>query len=324
MPSVPSADPFATVAPLPQAYQWLRFGEVRPRGWIDLQMRRDLEEGFVGHLDALVPDLIRDDDIYGAARLSRNVTRKELGVVAEESAWQVQYLWWNSETQSNWRDGMVRTALLLDHPEFLPKARAWVEQILATQDEDGYLGIYAPDLRFNLPGENGELWAQASLFRVLLGYYEASGDQRALAAVERAVRRTMRAYLPGQVRPFAVERPYAGVGHGLVFTDVLDRLAQLAGDAGYLEYARWLYEEYSRSDVGQDDVRYERLVARAVVRDAVAARGPRGVGVPAEGQPAEAPPGERVDPDVGIAAGTRPAADGEAFRTVHVRGLRPA
>jgi hypothetical protein len=65
---------------------------------------------------------------------------------------------------------MVRTALLLEHPDFLPKARAAIEHILATQDNDGYLGIYAPDLRFNFTQENGELWAQASLFRVLLGY----------------------------------------------------------------------------------------------------------------------------------------------------------
>jgi hypothetical protein len=253
-------DPFAAREPWPQAYAWLPLGAVRPRGWIERQLRDDLEHGFVGHLDALVPALIRDDDIYGADRLTLAVRRKELGVVAAESAWQVQYLWWNSETQSNWRDGMVRAALLLDHPEFLPRVRGYVDQVLATQDADGYLGIYAPDLRFNLSGENGELWAQASLLRVLLGYYEASGETRVLAAVERAVRRTMAAYPPGQARPFAVERPYAGVGHGLAFADVLDRLGQLTGDDTYAQYALWLYQEYSRSDVGQDDIRYEHLV----------------------------------------------------------------
>ena len=102
-----------------------------------------------------------------------------------------------SESQSNWRDGMVRTALLLEHPAFLPPVRAYIDQILATQGADGYLGIYAPDLRDNLRGENGELWAQATLFRVLLGYYEATGENRVLEAVERAVQRTMAAYPQG-------------------------------------------------------------------------------------------------------------------------------
>lgn len=258
--ALPTGDPFAPGRPMPQAYAWLPLGQVRPRGWIERQMRRDLEDGFVGRLDALVPELIRDDDIYGANRLSAAVTRKDLGVAAQEAAWHVQYLWWNSETQSNWRDGMVRTALLLGSPAFLAAARAYVERVLATQDADGYLGIYAPDLRFRLSGENGELWAQASLFRVLLGYYEATGEPRVLAAVERAAQRTMQAYPIGRSHPFALERPYAGVGHGLAFTDALDRLAQLTGDARYLAYAGWLYAEYSQSELPEDDASYANLL----------------------------------------------------------------
>ncbi|MBX0328552.1 glycoside hydrolase family 127 protein [Oscillochloris sp. ZM17-4] len=250
-------DPFATTGPLPQAYAWLPLGAVRPSGWIAGQMRRDLEHGFVGHLDALVPVLIDDDDIYGADRLSLQARRKDLGVLGQDA--HVQFLWWNSETQSNWRDGLVRAALLLDHPEFLPKARAIVERLLATQDEDGYLGIYAPDLRYRLPGENGELWAQASALRVLLGYYEATGEARVLRAVERAVRRTMDGYPMGQSHPFALENPYAGVSHGLTFTDTLDRLAQLTGDESYAQYALWLYAEYSRSEVSEADIAYPRL-----------------------------------------------------------------
>ena len=145
-------------------------------------------------------------------------------MVAKESQWEVQFLWWNSETQSNWLDGMMRAALLLDRPDFIEKARTRIEHLLATQDADGYLGIYAPDLRFNFHGENGELWAQASLFRVLLGWYEATGETRALEAVRRAVDVTMDAYPIGASHPFAVKDDYAGVGHGLIFTDVLDRL----------------------------------------------------------------------------------------------------
>ena len=164
----------------PYAFQWMRVGEIRPGGWMRAQMQHDLEAGFVGHLDELVPDLIVNDDIYGTNRLTKAVRTKELGVVSQEKDWEAQFLWWNSETQSNWRDGLVRTTLLLDHPDYLPRVRAYIEKILATQDTDGYLGINAPDLRFNFEGENGELWAQASLFRVLLGYYEAVGDERVL------------------------------------------------------------------------------------------------------------------------------------------------
>lgn len=261
--SVPD-DAFVVIAPLSQAYAWLPFTQVRPRGWIEQQLRHDLEHGFVGQLDALVPSLTRDDDIYGAHRLSLNVTRKELGVIGAEAPWQVQYLWWNSETQSNWRDGMVRTTLLLDHEGFLPSIRAYIGQILASQDNDNYLGIYGPDLRYQLRGENGELWAQATLFRVLLGYYEATGDRSVLQAVEQAMQSTMKHYGPGLANPFAVEEPYAGVGHGLMLTDALDRLAQLTGDERYTHYALWLYQAFSWAAGTGDDASYARLRDPAV------------------------------------------------------------
>ncbi len=251
---------FQMIAPKPQTYAWLRFGAIKPTGWIRAQMQHDLEHGFVGHLDELVPDLIQDDDIYGADRLTKDIDAKDLGLIAHDTGWEIQHLWWNSETQSNWRDGMVRTTLLLEHPDFLPKVEAYIEHILATQDEDGYLGIYAPDLRFNFTQENGELWAQSSLFRVLLGYYEATGDDSILEAIERAVATTMRAYLLRQSRPFTVEEEFCGVSHGLTFTDTLDRLAQLTGEEAYLEYALWLYEEFSTNQLSQDDIQAAQLL----------------------------------------------------------------
>jgi hypothetical protein len=250
----------AGIRPKPQAYRFLRLGEIKPAGWLAAQMAYDLEHGFVGCLDSLVPSLIQHDDIYGADRLTKAARAKDLGVLAKESRWEVQFLWWNSETQSNWLDGLARAALLLDQPQFLAKARARIDHLLATQDADGYLGIYAPDLRFNFSGENGELWAQASLLRVLLGWYEATGEARVLEAVRRAVDVTMQAYPIGQSHPFAVTDDYAGVGHGLMFTDVLDQLFHLTGDQRYPDYALWLYQEYSRQPLSQDDVQLAHLL----------------------------------------------------------------
>lgn len=252
-------NPFEKIHIKPQAYQWLLLGEIRPAGWMRTQMQRDLEQGFVGHLDELVPDLIRKDDIYGADRLTKSMQAKDLGVISEEKEWEAQFLWWNSETQSNWRDGLIRTTMLLEHPDYLLNIRTYIDHILATQDKDGYLGIYAPDLRYNFTSENGELWAQATLFRVLLGYYEATGEKRVLEAVLRAVDVTMQSYSPGRSHPFSVINDFAGVCHGLVFSDILDRLYQITGKEAYLDYALWLYEEFSQNRLSQDDIQYAHL-----------------------------------------------------------------
>ena len=58
--------------------EYLKFGEVRPSGWLLQQMNRDLA-GFTGHLDELVPSLTSEDDIYGKNRLTRRVKSKDVG-----------------------------------------------------------------------------------------------------------------------------------------------------------------------------------------------------------------------------------------------------
>jgi len=46
----------------------------------------------------------------------------------------------------------------------------YVKRILATQDKDGYLGIYDKELRCKFNNENVELWAKTTLLRGLLAW----------------------------------------------------------------------------------------------------------------------------------------------------------
>ena len=87
----------ANARPLTQAFQWLPSKHIRPSGWLAQQMQFDLNQGFVGHLDQLVPELITEDDIYGkhrrtlADKASRGVVvgdGRQLG----ESAWVDDFL----------------------------------------------------------------------------------------------------------------------------------------------------------------------------------------------------------------------------------------
>ncbi len=234
--------------------------EIAIGGWIADQMRTDHATGFVGHLDRLAPDLLVDDDLFGADRLTAGVTAKDLGALSDDTAWSAQFLWWNAETQGNWRDGWLRHCMAVGDAAAREAARAWVERILATQDADGYLGIYAPDLRFPERGENGELWAQAVLLRALLGYHGHTGDARVLDAVRRAVERTMAGYPIEASHPFGLDRSFGGVTHGLVFTDVLWELAGLTGDDRYLAYAAWLYRSFATSPFAEGDARADALL----------------------------------------------------------------
>jgi hypothetical protein len=216
--------PFKKIKSIQPKLATLPLNEVKPAGWLQKELQKNMD-GFTGHLDSLVPDLILNDDIYGKNRLSKKVKSKSVGAIAEEGDWQVQYLWWNSETQSNWLDGYVRTAILLKDKIQLQKAENIINRLLATQDADGYIGIYDKELRYKFDNENGELWAKATLYRALLGWYEYRKDKSILVAVEKAVAKVMQAYPVNHSHPFYSVNPNAGgLTHGLAFTDVLEQL----------------------------------------------------------------------------------------------------
>jgi DUF1680 family protein len=245
---------------LPEKFQKIPFGAIKPTGWLKKQMQYDLD-GFVGNLDQLVPDLM-NDPIYGSGRLHANSQVKDLGnLKAGDAEGSDQYKWWNSETQSNWMDGYIRNAFLVQDPKAIEKSKQWVTQILKTQDADGYLGIYDKELRYNFDSENGELWSKATLYRGLLAYYEATKDEKVWKALVRAVDNVMQNYPIHASSPFSSGTKFnGGVSHGLTFTDVLDGMYQITKDEKYTQYALFLYEDFSKTYQSEKDVQLENIL----------------------------------------------------------------
>ena len=203
------------------AFTRLKFGEVKPRGWILAQMKRDLATGFAGHLDELCHET--SSDIFASGR--NRPGKPNAGNAAGDA-------WWNGETEGNWHCGHMMTACLTGDPTALAKAKDYVEHILASQDADGYIGIFSPELRYR---GKGELWTQNCLFRGLLAYAEATDDERVYAAVKRAVDRTIAGYAECPKINFAQ--------HDAVYTDVLEHLHTKTGDKKYLEFGLRLFRE---------------------------------------------------------------------------------
>lgn len=238
--------------------------EIIPNGWMKAYMQRDLEHGFIGNLDILAEDLIVKDDIYGENRRGKNTEIPDLGILETGFEAQAQYAWWNSETQSNWLDGLIRTSIMLRNGQMIKKAAGYLEKRLATQDDDGYLGIYKKDLRYLQGMENGELWAQASLMRALFAYYEYTKDAEILNRIRRALDLTMEMYPIGQSRPFSTENESVGtccggLSHGLTITDAYLELYRVTEDKKYLEYCVFLYENYSNEKNLESDISLSNL-----------------------------------------------------------------
>ena len=249
---------FQKTGGIPESFQTLPFSEVSPLGWIREQIVDNLN-GFTGHLDSLVPDLIIRDDIYGKDRLSRHIKSKDVGAITENGELKAQFLWWNSETQSNWWDGFIRSASLAGDKDQLARIAQYVRRILATQDEDGYLGIYDRELRYKFDNENGELWAKTTLLRGLLAWYELTKDYKLLNAIESAVGNVMTNYPVNSSHPFHSVNPDAGgLTHGLAFTDVLEELWRITGKQEYRDYCIFFYRDFSEQALNED-AQYSKL-----------------------------------------------------------------
>ena len=184
-------------------------------------MRRDLRTGFAGRLDELCQEASSDIFVTG-----RNAPgRPNKGNVVGDA-------WWNGETEGNWRCGHTMLAWLTQDPAAMAKAKSYVDHILAAQDADGYIGIFSPELRYR---GNGEFWTQTCLFRGLLAYGEATGDEKVYEAVKRAVDRTIEGYPEGKSIHFTQ--------HDALYTEILEPLYARTGDKKYLDFGLRIYRE---------------------------------------------------------------------------------
>jgi len=220
-----------TVGPV---FTWLTLGEVKPAGWIKEQMLRDLGEGFAGHLGDLCHEA--SSDIFVSNRNS---------AASANNANVYKNNWWNGETEGNWRAGFIMMAYLTEDKQTMQQADEYVRHIVSSQGEDGYLGVFASDLRFSKPGE---LWTQACLMRGLLDYSELTGNQDVRKAVIRATDLTISEYSRRKTPvPFDYTISGQGLSHDLMISDVMERLFDLTGDPKYHDFTVSLYQNMSRN-----------------------------------------------------------------------------
>lgn len=246
-----------------EAFQPLRLGEVKPEGWLRAQLTRDVSDGYHGHLDALLRDpktqrliLAPENNDYVSRANNRNIKLDARGLAVPEPP----HTWWDGEMIGDWHDALVRAAFLTGDERARGRADRFVAAILKSQDEDGYIGIYPKGFRFRFSGPDGELWTQRCALLPLLAYYEFTGREDVLRAVERAVKLAIRQYdghnyfdNPGQLG--------GGVSHGLMFVDVLEWLYRITGEAEYGRAAVRFYDDYSAArNVKNADAQLARLL----------------------------------------------------------------
>jgi hypothetical protein len=139
-------------APLLQnAYIKLPLGAVKPAGWLLSQLEAQAA-GLTGNLDDFWPDLVNSAWHGGPGE-----------------AW---------ERGPYYLDGLVPLAYLLDDKRLIEKSNSWIEKIISSSSDSGWYG----------PAKNKDRWPLAVANKVLMQYFEATGDKKSLDVLTRYFR----------------------------------------------------------------------------------------------------------------------------------------
>ena len=149
------------------AFRPLPPGAVEPAGWLR-DWAEAARDGITGHLDEY-------HAVFGDAWKGTQV--KAPNAAADGTGWPL-------EQCSYWLDGLVRLGYVLHDESLLRKAKARLDPIIDGVNQGGPSFIYWIS---NSPtGFNS--WAHSHMGRVLVAYYEATGEKRILDALDKAYR----------------------------------------------------------------------------------------------------------------------------------------
>ncbi len=225
-------------------FQLYPLKNIQAKGWILHQLQAEMENGMIAHYDKIDPTV------------SQNLfadNKREHGIHPSYHKIPFAPDWWSGEHEGYWKDAFIRTAYYSKSQEHIERADHMVHEIIkAAQENDGYIGMYSEQSRYNqeLGKDNGELWAQSRILLALLGHYGFIQEKRVLEAVEKAVKLTMEHY-PDYGNYFATGKGGA-IGHGLMLIDVLERLYQITGETKYADFVERMYNDYSKANYNSD------------------------------------------------------------------------
>ena len=130
--------------------------ELKPRGWMKTQLEIQAK-GLAGHLDKVWPDVADSSWIGGT-----------------HEAW---------ERVPYWLDGFIPLAYLLEDEDMIARAKKYIDAILVRQRPDGWLCPCEDKKRARY-----DTWALVLISKVLVLWYDCSGDARIPDVLYRAMK----------------------------------------------------------------------------------------------------------------------------------------
>ena len=159
---------------------------------------------------------------------------------------------WQSEFWGKWTLGAIGTYHYTGDTALYDKIAKSVDDIIATQSPDGYIGNYAPEYQLR----QWDIWGRKYTMLGLLSWYDLSGDKKALDAAARVAD-----HLLSQVGPGKTNIVKTGNYRGMASSSVLEPIMILfrrTGKSRYLDFAKYIVSQWETAAgpqlIGKSDV----------------------------------------------------------------------
>lgn len=217
-------------------------GSVLPKGWLEDYCRIN------GNGWVLKQTKDRLPGVWG--RYFHRTSNPELGFTANDE-------WIDApDYGAYFGDGLAHYAGANAGADLQSEAQIWVNNLVASQDTDGYIGAFQPSARW----QNGlEIFHQSLLIDALLFSYESSRDPAILEACERASNRIMQAWYG----PDKLLKPDIFSSHGTIIVRTMGRMYATTGDIRYRDFGKEILARYGMTKPylsGGNHVVYEHNV----------------------------------------------------------------
>lgn len=162
--------------------------------------------------------------------------------------------YWQGEFWGKWILSAIAACRYYDDDQLRDLIAESVQAIMDTQDPDGYIGTYSESGFVEAVGDkmNWNVWCRKYTLWGLLGCHDLLGDDAILDAAAR-----LTDHLLGQVGPGKTDIIRTGRMYGLPSTSILTPvvwLYRLTGHERYLEFGRYIVDQWSRHPEGPPDL----------------------------------------------------------------------
>ena len=217
-----------------RAYAPLGAGKISPKGWLNKWQETN------GNSWTLAYAKNRDPGVY-----SKFCDRNKTAEVIFDEKDQTLTL---CDFTAYFADGLVRYAVLNPGSELENEWIEWLDKLLASQDDDGYIGAFEENARWK---HWLEIFSQTVVIDAMLVWYEAQNEQKILDCCEKAMACIMRAF-DNNVGDFGA--------HGTCVIRTVNKLYEITKNKEYLDFSAKVFERCGRTNdyLSMGDALYRR------------------------------------------------------------------